>query len=308
MSIFAYMKTPIDTIDLSQYRKSGEGACGSSYDSLGDPTLMIKMYNSTYPVQAIHDELEVAKKVYDAGVPSPEPGKLVSDGERYGIMFRRIEGKRSFSRMLADEPERTEEYSRELARLAKGLHAIECPAGVFPDAKKMSFDMLAQLTDIDDRERAMLHQLIEEVPDCTTALHGDLHFGNVVTTLPKGAPLSTPHESYFIDLGNFSQGCPLLDIAMMVNVCEFSTEEFVFHDMHIHKEQARQVLRFFLDEYFFGEDNLAEKWFGKGHDVESIIIAMRPYYCIKAVMIDFSIGHMLPESSEAIRAEMASRE
>lgn len=301
------MNREVETIDMDLFRRTGEGACGASYDCIDDPNLMVKMYNEGFPVQAIYDELDVVRKVYEAGVKSPKPGKLVTDGKRVGIAFRKIEGKRSFSRMFADEPERTEEYARELARLAKDLHSIEYPKGVFPDPKKQSLEMLEAINDLNDGQKAFLRTLIAEMPDCNTALHGDFHFGNVVTTLPKGAPLSTPHESYFIDLGNFSEGCPLLDIAMITSICEFATEEFIFHDMHIHKTQAREVLRHFLDEYFFAEDKLAEKWFGKGMDVPSIIEAIKPYYCVKSIMISYSIGRTLPESIEAIDAEMKKR-
>jgi len=296
-----------EKVDMSQYRHTGEGASGSSYDNINDNSLMIKLYNPTYPFKAIVEELDIAQKVYDAGIKSPKPGKLVTDGERIGIMFRKIEGKRSFSRMLADEPERTEEYAREMARLAKELHAKDYPAGTFPNAKEASEFMLSQLKDIDNEERAMLQQVVSELPDGTTPLHGDFHFGNIVTTLPKGAPLSAPHESYFIDLGNFGQGCPLLDVAMMVNICHYSPEEFIFHDMHIHKEQGAQVLRYFLDEYFFAEDRLVDKYFGPGYDSESIITAMRPYYCIKSIFIAYAIGRVLPESREAFREEIESR-
>lgn len=301
------MNRDIERIDMTRFRRTGEGACGASYDSIEDPTMMVKMYNEDYPLPAIFDEIGIARKVYEAGVKSPEPGKLVSDGTRCGIAFRKIEGKRSFSRMFADEPERTEEFARELARLAKELHAIECPDGIFPDAKKQLLEMLDKIGDVNDRQRECLRTIISGIPDCTTALHGDFHFGNVVTTLPKGAPLKSPHESYFIDLGNFAVGCPLLDIAMITSVCEFSTEEFVYHDMHIHKEQAHEVLRYFLDEYFFSEDRLAEKWFGKGTVAEDIIKKIRPYYCAKAVMIDYSIGHMLPESYDILEEEMKER-
>ena len=301
------MEKNIETIDMNLYRRTGEGACGASYDCIDDPSQMVKMYNEGFPEQAIIDELEVARKVFDAGVKSPEPGRLVTDGKRLGIAFRKIEGKRSFSRMFADEPERTEEYARELARLAKGLHSIECPEGVFPDAKELSLEMLDALTDITDGQRTCLKAIIDEIPECRTALHGDFHFGNVVSTLPKGAPLSAPHECFFIDLGNFSSGCPMLDIAMLTSICEYATEEYIFHDMHIHKSHAHEVLTYFLDEYFFSDDRLGERMFGKGADINTVLNAIRPYYCVKAIMIDYSIGHMLDESIEAINEEMKLR-
>ena len=293
-------------IDLeNDYRQSGEGANGASYDCISDPEVMVKMYFPSYPVQPIFDELEVAKKVYDLGIPSPEPGEIVTDGERLGIRFRRIVGKRSFSRMLADEPERTEEFSREMARWCKNLHAVECPEGVFPDAKEQFRDMLRQLCGITEEERAFLGKLIDGMPDASTALHGDMHFGNIITTLPEGAPLSDPHGTYFIDLGYFAQGHPLLDLGMMTCVCLYSSEEFVFHDMHIHKDQARRVFDFFVDEYFFGEDRIAEKWFGPGQTPQTVREILRKSYCVKSILVAFNIGAPLPEFLDELRSLMA---
>lgn len=293
-------------IDLSDYRKSGEGANGSSYDCISNPDIMVKMYNPDYPVQPVFDELLVARKVYDLGIPSPEPGELVTDGERLGIRFRRIKGKRSFSRMFADEPGRTEEFAREMARICKGIHAVECPEGVFPDAKQQFLDMLDQLDCFDDAERSFLRGVVVGMPDACTALHGDMHMGNIITTLPVGAPLSTPHETYFIDLGYFSKGHPIIDLGMMTGICMFSSEEFVSHDMHISKAHAGEVFDYFLDEYFFSQDKIAEKWFGPGQTLESIKSVLRKSYLVKSILITFNIGFKLPEFEAELHAQMNS--
>ena len=288
----------IEKIDLQDYVRSGEGACGASYDCISDPDVMVKLYNTSYPLQPVYDELEVARKVFELGIPSPEPGTLVTDGERTGIRFRRIRGKRSFSRMLADEPGRTEEFAREMARICKRLHSTECPQGALPDAKQQFRDMLAQMTCLTAPEKAFLLQCVNEMPDGTTCLHGDLHIGNIITTLPKGSPLSEPHETYFIDLGYFAQGHPLIDLGMMANVCVYSTEDFIRRDMHISKAQAGEFFEHFLDEYFFSEDRIAEKWFGPAADVATVKAALEKAYLVKSILITYNLGFVLPELAE----------
>ena len=295
----------IEKIDLQDYIQSGEGANGMSYDCLSDPDVMIKLYNKTYPLQPVYDELEVARKVFELGIPSPEPGTLVTDGERTGIKFRRIRGKRSFSRMLSDEPERTEEFAREMARLSKGLHSVECPQGMFPDAKQQFRDMLAQITCLNAREKAFFLQCVNEMPDGTTCLHGDLHIGNIITTLPKGRPLSDPHETYFIDLGYFAQGHPLIDLGMMANVCVYSDENFVRRDMHISKAQAEEFYEYFLDEYFFAQDCVAQKWFGPGADIATVGAALEKSYLVKSILITYNLGFVLPEIAELLSRYLA---
>lgn len=293
-------------IDIKDYILSGEGANGKSYECISDPMMMVKLYDATYPIQPIIDELEVAKKVYALGIPSPEPGELVTDGQRLGIRFRCITGKRSFSRMFADEPERTEEFAREMARWCKKIHAITLPEGMFPNAKDQLRQMLSQLKGVTEEERSFLGTLIDEMPDATTALHGDMHFGNIVTTLPKGAPLCAEHETYFIDLGYFAQGHPMIDLGMMSNICVYSSEEFVFHDMHIHRTQARKVYDYFIDEYFFAEDKIAQKWFGPSETAESINERLRKSFCVKSILVAYNIGNPLPEFVDEIHALMSS--
>ena len=290
----------IEKIELKDYIKSGEGANGASYDCLSDPDVMVKLYNKNYPLQPVYDELEVARKVFELGISSPEPGTLVTDGERTGIKFRRIRGKRSFSRMLADEPERTEEYAREVAHICKRLHSTQCQAGVFPDAKQQFRDMLAQISCLTEPERAFFLQCVDEMPDGTTCLHGDMHIGNIVTTLPKGHPLDEPHETYFIDLGYFAQGHPLIDLGMMANVCEYSSEDFVQHDMHISKARAGEFFEYFLDEYFFAQDRIAQKWFGPDADTAVVKAALEKAYLVKSILVIYNTGAMLPETAELL--------
>lgn len=295
----------IKELDMSLYRQSGEGANGASYDCIADPSVMVKLYNPSYPKETIFLEHDVARKVYDLGIPSPEPGELVTDGGRIGIRFRRIIGKRSFSRALADEPERVEEYGREFARACKKLHATGCPAGVFPDAKDQFLELLSHDTCYTPAEREKFATFIKSLPDSTTVLHGDMHIGNLLTTLPKGAALTDPHELYFIDLGYFARGLPLIDLGMMLNICLFADEEFRFHDMHVHGDLTAKLWDIFVDEYFFATDKQAEKWFGPGQTTESITNLLKPYCAMKLLLVEFNLGFLpdnyLPVFKEALK-------
>ena len=109
-------------IDLNDYERVGEGANGASYNHKTDPNIMLKIYFRNF--EAAATELALAQKVYNMGIPTPEPGDLITDGERLGIRFKRLVGKKSYSRACGDNPERTEEYAREFAQLCKKLHAV----------------------------------------------------------------------------------------------------------------------------------------------------------------------------------------
>ncbi len=288
-------------INLADYIRTGEGANGASYDSITDPSMMVKMYNTDYPADTIFSEQEVAQKVYDLGIPSPLPGEIVTDGERIGIQFRKVKGKRSYSRAFADEPERTDEYAREFARLCKKLHSTECPDGLFPEAKPQFLDLLEASKTFNGAEKAVIADFIRNVPEALTAVHGDMHFGNALTTLPAGAPISDPHDVCFIDLGYFARGCPLFDMGMMMNICLISDEEFRFHDFHVTGEQTAEVWKYFVDEYFFGPEKIAEKYFGPNQTIESVTKAIEPFAAIKLFLVEYNLGFMPPHYVTFIR-------
>lgn len=293
------------TVDLSRFVRSGAGANGESYDSLDDPNLMLKLYNAEYPVQPLIDELEIARKVYSIGVPSPEPGHIVRVGDRLGIIFRRVDGKRSYSRALADEPERVDEFAVEFARVCRKLHSTECPEGMFPSEKSQFLKLLEADVTFTAAEQAKLRKIIMDMPDSMTAVHGDLHMGNVLTTLPKGRPLSDPHDIYFIDLGYFAYGCPLLDVAMLYNVCVFADEDFRKAEMHVDGELSGKFWNAFAGEYFFGEDRLAEKWFGEGVTMEDVNEHMMRYVSVKLLLVEFNIGSMPENYVPMVRETLA---
>jgi len=292
-------------IDLNDYVVSGEGANGSSYDNIHDNTVMVKLYNPGYDVSTILVEHELSKKVYEIGVPSPEPGDLVTDGERIGIRFRRIMGKRSYSRAFSQEPERVPELAKEFARHCKQLHSTECPEGMFPDAKEVFLKLLDAEQVLDAGQKAAVRRfIIETVPDCRTALHGDMHFGNALTTLPQGAPLSEPHKFYFIDLGYFGYGFPLMDLGMTYNICKLADEAFILHDMHFGRETAEIAWKAFSEEYFFGPEKLGEKYFGPGVTDEIIDEKMKPYCLLKLLLVEYNVGFM-PENYITFTKEVA---
>jgi len=288
--------TNIEKIDLTRFQQVGEGANGLSYNSLNDPLVMAKMYNKGYDTSTIFTELEVARKVYDLGIPSPQPGQLVTDGERIGIIFRRIMNKRSFARAISEEPDRYDEYTREFARLCKKLHTFECPKGMFPDARQDFLRMLGTSKTFSDKEKAKIeHFIMKVLPECNTALHGDMHVGNVLTTLPQGAPIGAPHDVYFIDLGYFSYGCPLIDIGMMAMIGMYSDNIFLIPNMHYDTVMAEKVWLSFADEYFFGPEKLGEKWFGPSVSHDNILSLVDPYVLLKLLLVEYNVGFM-PES------------
>lgn len=292
----------MDIVDLKKdYRKSGEGANGDSYDCVNDASFMLKMYNTVYPTEMIATELDIARKVFSLGIPSPQPGNLVTDGERIGIRFQRIFGKRSFARMIADEPERTEPYTRMFAQYCRRLHSTQCPDGMFPDGISQARNLLECDKVFTQDEKNVISTFIDSIPQCPTALHGDMHIGNLISTLPAGSPLAQEHTVNFIDLGQFSRGCPLIDLGMMQIVCFHSDEGFRRETFHLTGEQTQAIWNIFVDEYFFSDDHLAGHWFGPDATPQDVYDGILPYSCLKLFLIEFNCGALYPHFEKLIR-------
>ena len=67
-------------ISLNDYVLSGGGANGESYDHRTDESVMLKLY---FPgkIQQPLDEMILARKVYELGIPTPEPGEYVDPNQ-----------------------------------------------------------------------------------------------------------------------------------------------------------------------------------------------------------------------------------
>ncbi|MBR0297182.1 MAG: TIGR02172 family protein [Paludibacteraceae bacterium] len=268
--------TPIK-IDLNDYVRTGEGANGDSYNHKTDPSIMLKMYFRNF--EAAQLELELAQKVYEMGIPTPEPGDLVTDGERLGIRFRRIEGKKSYSRACGDDPEHTEEYAREFAQLCKKLHATHVDTTQFECVKDRLYKMLADNPFFTDEQKAKIHAFIAAAPDCDTAIHGDLQFSNGIFTEQNG--VRTP---YFIDLGDFCYGYPMFDIGMVYLCCCLNNEEWTMMQYHMSNATAARFWDAFAAEYF-----------GPNANMDEVMKEVKIYAGLKTLIIERDTHRPMPE-------------
>ena len=274
-------------IDLNDYIRTGEGANGASYNHKTDPSIMLKLYLRNY--EAAEKELMLAQKVYAMGIPTPEPGDLVTDGERIGIRFRRMDGKRSYSRACGDEPERTEEYAREFAQLCKKLHRIHVDTSKFESVKERLYNMLANNPDFTPEQKQKIHDFIAAAPDADTAIHGDLQFSNGIFTEKDG--VRTP---YFIDLGDFCYGYPMFDIGMVYLCCCLNDESWTLEQYHMSNATAARFWDAFAQEYFFAPDSSREL-FGPDATMDEVMKQVKIYAGLKTLMIERDTHCAMPQ-------------
>ena len=262
-------------IKLDDYVLFGGGANGESYNHKTDSTVMLKLYHPGVIQQPL-DEIRLARKVYDMGIPTPEPGDLViTDDGRYGIRFKRITGKKSYSRATADEPEKVEQFAAEFADMCKQLHSTHVDTAQFENVKDRYYRLLEENPFFTANEKDNISRFIADVPDEDTAIHGDLQFSNVIFAGQK---------CYFIDLGDFCWGNHLFDLGMVYLCCNLSREEFIEETFHMPKSLA---IRFW--EYF------AREYFGPGIPLREIEEQILPFAGLKTLIVERDAKRPMPE-------------
>ena len=269
-------------ISLSDYVLSGGGANGESYDHKTDPSVMLKLYFPGKVRQPL-DEMILARKVFEMGIPTPEPGEyVVTEDGRYGIRFKRIPGKKSFSRATADDPERVGEFAGEFAGMCLELHATPVDVTRFENVKDRYYRLLAENPFFSAQEKDRIGRFIADTPDEDTAIHGDHQFSNAIFAGDR---------RYFIDLGDFCYGNHLFDVGMVYLCSNLSPAPFIEETFHMPKPLAIEFWRRFVPAYF-GEDRPLS-------DVEEQI---RPYAGLKTLIIERDMGQPMPIFREALRS------
>ncbi|MBO4263817.1 MAG: phosphotransferase [Bacteroidales bacterium] len=269
-------------ISLDDYVLSGGGANGESYDHKRDPSVMLKLY---FPgkIQQPLDEMNLARKVFALGIPTPEPGEyVVTEDGRYGIRFKRIVGKKSYSRATADEPEKVAQFAGEFAGMCRELHAVQVDTTQFESVKDRYCRLLADNPFFTPAEKDKLGRFIADTPDEPAAIHGDLQFSNAIFVGDR---------RYFIDLGDFCWGNHLFDLGMVYVCCCLSDEDFIRETFHMPKSLSVKFWECFAPAYFGADIPLQE--------IEAMI---RPFAGLKTLIIERDTRRPMPEFRAALQS------
>ena len=266
-------------IDLADYEYAGEGANGVSYNHRYDPDVMLKLYRPGMVLQPL-DEMRIARKVFETGIPTPEPGDYVTDGTRFGVRFRRIRNKVSYARAVGDHPENVVRYAEEFAGMCRELHATHVDTAAFECVKDRYARQLAENPFFTPLEKDRLLRFIQEAPDTDTAIHGDLQYGNAIFA---------GDERYFIDLGDFCYGYPLFDVGMVYCTAFLSEPDFVKEAFHMEPGTALRFWQAFAPAYFGTDRPL--------RDIESEV---RPFAGLKTIIVERDMGRPMPTLRAAL--------
>lgn len=266
-----------ERINLDDYIQTGEGGTAITYSSKDGKTLA-KLYNPGFEADRARAEFLTSRTVFGLGIPTPEPYRLVTDGERFGAEYELIKDKRSFARIISQEPGRLEEISVTFARLARELHAKQADTTRLHSYKQVlkRFYLEKEMVPEDYRQRAL--NFIEQVPDATTCVLGDLHIGNIITDGKR---------ILWIDLGEFAYGVPEWDLGIYWRMTHMTDARQADYLVHLTPETLAAHWDIFYPAYLGTTDPKR---------IEEATRRLLPYFAVKVPYVyDMAFQKHLPE-------------
>ena len=260
------MNEEIQQINLDDYIQTGEGGTALTYTHK-DGLSLAKLYNPGFEADRAKAEFLTARAVFELGIPSPEPFRLITDGQRSGAEYELIKNKRSYTRIISQEPDRLEEISLKFARMAKELHAKQADTTRLQSYKQRIANFYHEKDMVPEDYKQRVLQFLDTVPDTPRCLHGDLHIGNIITD---------GQRDLWIDLGEFAYGVPEWDLALLWTMCHNMPGDRVEHIFHITHETMMAHWDIFFPAYLGTSDPQA---------IHEATQRLLPYYAAKVPYI-----------------------
>ena len=184
----------------------GRGTNGVIYRI--DQDNVVKVYRNSCTLDDIRHEREVAKLALILGIPTAISYDVVRVGDSYGSVFELLNA-RSFSNILAAEPEKMDWCVREYTALLKKIHGTLVPKGKLADMRETALDWARFLLDhLPAAAGEKLLALVEAVPPDDHMLHGDYHTKNLELQ---------NDEVLLIDMDTLAVGHPIFELASIYN-------------------------------------------------------------------------------------------
>lgn len=140
---------------------------------------ILKLYRDWCPPEWVDYELQIARAVYEAGIPSPQPGGMVQVNGRRGLLYKRLEGISMLEDMNA-RPWRLFRHARALAELHTAIHR-KCFGGLPSYKDRLRYDV-GHAPQLAEPLREKILAMLDLLPDGQNVCHGDFHPGNVILT------------------------------------------------------------------------------------------------------------------------------
>ncbi|MBQ8009662.1 MAG: TIGR02172 family protein [Bacteroidaceae bacterium] len=253
-------------INLEDYFQTGEGGTALTYNN-NDGKSLAKLFMSSVAAETAIREFHVNQVVYESGLPTPKPIRLITDGTRFGAEYELISPKRSFTRIISQEPDQLVPLSERFAKLARQIHETPADTKRLPDMKELVRMWIGRLVNFPDDLKDRFLRFLDTVPSTPTCLHGDLHIGNIITDGKR---------DLWIDVGDFAYGAPEWDLSMMYYASHFLSASRADSIFHLDNDTLKAHWDAFAPVYY-GTDSKEE--------LEEKVQELRPFIAAKMLFV-----------------------
>lgn len=273
------MNDEMQKINLDEYVQTGEGGTALTYTHKEGRSLA-KLYNPGFEADRAKAEFLTAQTVFEMGIPTPEPYRMVTDGQRIGAEYELIKDKRSFTRIISQEPERLEELSIKFAHMAKELHAKPADTSRLRSYKQGIERFYREKGLVPEEFKQKALRFLESVPETPRCLHGDLHIGNIITD---------GRRDLWIDVGEFAYGTPEWDLCLIWSMCHNMSAKMANFIYHLTPETLLAHWDIFFPAYMGTTDP---------QRLEQAVRHLMPFYAAKVPFVyDMAYHSSLPDTA-----------
>ena len=166
-----------------------------------DKDRCIKVFSAEYSKADVLNEALNQARIEETGLNIPKILEVTMLNGKWAIVSEFIEG-RTLTEIMADEPEKRNEYIDLLVDIQMEIHSKTSP---LLNKLKDKMNRKISETTLDATTRYDLHTRLESMPKHKKVCHGDLRPSNIIIT-PEGKP-------YVIDWAHATQGNASADVA-----------------------------------------------------------------------------------------------
>ena len=275
------MNDEVQRINLDDYIQTGEGGTALTYNHKNGKTLA-KLFISSIAADNAAREFHTSQTVYESGLPTPEPIRLITDGTRFGAEYELISPKRSFTRIISQEPDQLVPLSERFAVLAKKIHQTPADTKRLPDMKVLAGSWIDRFEQLPDAWKERFHRFLDSVPSTPTCLHGDLHIGNIITDGSR---------DLWIDVGDFAYGVPQWDLGMMYLTANGMSAERCDNIFHLDPPTLKDHWNAFAPVYYGTDSKEA---------LEAEVRRLYPFIATKTAFVVSKLGNGKGPVSDAL--------
>ncbi len=161
----------------------------------------IKVFNEEYSKADVLNEALNQSRIEETGLNIPKILEVTMIDGKWAIVSEYIKGK-TMDRLMAENPEKKDEYLEMLVNLQMSVHLKTCPLlGKLKDKMNRKIS----ISEVDATTRYDLHTRLEGMPKHNKVCHGDFNPSNIIIT-ENGIP-------YILDWSHATQGNASADVA-----------------------------------------------------------------------------------------------